>query len=297
MYQEEWKERKIGYVYSILSAFIYALQVVVAKTILGEGIPALDLLVIQYTTCTAMLGLFTLSRRDKSLFCLKKPFWKPIIIQGVIGCASTSFLLYMAMERINAGIASMLLYLCPVYVCLFFMITGIRRIGLANKISVLGAAAGAVLVLNLFGQEGLTFSAFGIALAAIAGVTYAFYGLYADLRLRVLPAEQMLFYMYLVATIMFWILNPDFLIHPPQFQDPALMGRVLFLALLQVMPMALLNLGIRAIGSNRATIIATAELPFTLILAFLFLNETMSPVQVLGIVLIIASILILQIKK
>ena len=297
MQQQELKEKKIGYFYSITSAFIYALQVVVAKTILGEGIPPLDLLLIQYTTCTIILGLFLMTRRDRSLFYLKRENWKNIIIQGIVGCALTSLLLYLAMQQINAGIASMLLYLCPVYVCIFFVLTGIRKIGLANKISVITAAVGAVLVLNLFGQEDMQLSVLGITLAALSGITYAFYGLFADLKLRKLPAEQMLFYMYFVATILFWVLNPDILVHPPQVENAAVWGRIVFLALLQVMPMALLNLGIRAIGSNRATIIATAELPFTLILAFFFLHETMSGIQILGILMIIASILILQIKK
>ena len=101
----------------------------------------------------------------------------------------------------------------------------------------------------------------------------------------------------LCATVGFWILNPDILIHPPVIENSGTWGVIIFLAMLQVLPMALLNLGIRAIGSNRAPLIATAELPLTLILAYFILHESMSGIQFLGFFLSIASILILQIKK
>lgn len=297
MSEVEFKEKRIGYFYSIASAFFYALQVVVAKIVMGQGVPVMDLLVIQYTTCTIILGLFVLSRRDRSLFRLEKRHWKNMIIQGVIGTACTSLLMYLAMQEISAGIASMLLYMCPVYVCIFFMVTGIRKIGLANKISMVMAFVGAFMVLNLFSVGEMRFSAFGILLSVISGMTYAFYSVFADLKLRMIRTETFLFYMYLVATSFMWILNPDILINPPELESSKTLATIIFLALLQVMPMALLNLGIRAIGSNRATIIATAELPFTLILAFFLLNETMNLVQIVGIVMIVISILVLNMKK
>ena len=295
--QMEFKEKRIGYLYSVASAFFYALQVVVAKLVMSQGIPVMDLLVIQYTSCTTILGLFVLSRGNRSLFRLERRYWKNMIIQGVVGAAGTSLLMYLAMQEISAGIASMLLYLCPVYVCVFFMITGLRKIGFANKVSMVMAFVGAFMVLNIFGQGDILVSPWGLFLSGISGVTYAFYSVFSDLKLREVPTETFLFYMYLAATVFLWILNPDILINPPVLESVKTLGILVFLALLQVLPMVFLNLGIRAIGSNRATIIATAELPITLILAFLILHETMSAVQLLGIALIVISIVVLQTGK
>lgn len=177
------------------------------------------------------------------------------------------------------------------------MMTGIRKINALNKISVVLAFAGAMFVLNIFGLGDMKWSLPGLALGTIAGLCYAFYGIHADIRLKEMPAEQMLFYMYFTATVSFWVLNPGFVLHPPEIGSAKIVLLILASIFLQVLPMSLLNLAIRMIGSNKATVIATAELPFTIILAFFLLREQMVPVQILGILLIVAAMVLLQVKK
>ena len=107
---------------------------------------------------------------------------------------------------------------------------------------------------------------------------------------------QMLFYMYLVAMAAFWVLNPGFLADPPRI-PMTLAPVILFAVFLQVMPLALINLSIRMIGSNKTTVIATLELPLTVLLAFFILGEQMTLLQVLGIGLVLIAVIIIQIKK
>lgn len=296
---EKLAASKTGYVLAVASAFFYALQVVVGKFILGAGIEAKSLLVMQYSGSVIILFIFLLIRRKKAGVKLKmdKQYLKPILIQGVLGCCLTSFFFYLALERVNAGICSMLLYMCPVYVCIFFMASGIRKITTYNKISVILAFVGAVFVLNIFSLGDMKWSALGLLLGFLSGICYAFYGIHADLKLKEMPAEQMLFYMYLIAAITFWILCPEFVINPPVIHGVKLWLLIIFVVFLQVLPMALLNLAIRMIGSNKATVIATVELPFTVLLAFIILKEQMALVQIVGILLIVLAVLLLQLKK
>lgn len=289
---------RAGYFLALASALFYALQVVVNKYVISSGVTARDELVIVYTGSTVVLLAVFLLQRKKSGAGLfpEKRFGIPIIVQGVVGCCFTSFFLFLAMERMNAGICSMLLYLCPIYVCIFFMATGIRKISFYNKLAVVLAFAGAVLVLNLVGGGSLKWSAAGILLGVLSGICYAFYSVHADLKLKEMPAMQMLFYMYLVAMAAFWILNPGFLADPPRI-PMTLAPVILFAVFLQVMPLALINLSIRMIGSNKTTVIATLELPLTVLLAFFILGEQMTLLQVLGIGLVLIAVIIIQIKK
>jgi drug/metabolite transporter (DMT)-like permease len=55
-----------------------------------------------------------------------------------------------------------------------------------------------------------------------------------------------------------------------------------------------LNSGIQKLGPTKASIIATVEPVFTTILAVLFLGDTIQPIQVLGGLLILTSLVILQ---
>ncbi|HWR62650.1 MAG TPA: DMT family transporter, partial [Clostridia bacterium] len=61
-----------------------------------------------------------------------------------------------------------------------------------------------------------------------------------------------------------------------------------------ILPVVFLYKGIRLVGAARASIVATAELPATLAISYLFLGETMSCPQLLGVLLIITAIVILQ---
>ena len=289
---------KAGYVLALGAALFYALQVVVNKFILSSGVAAWDQLVMTYTGSTLILlavYLFQQKKKGKA-FLPEKRFVLPTIIQGVFGCCFTSLFFFLAMEHMTAGICSMMLYMCPIYVCIFFMATGIREISFTNKLAVGMAFVGAVLVLNIIGGGSLKWSAAGVVLGLLSGICYAFYSIHADLKLNKMPAMQMLFYMYLVAMLTFWVLNPDFLVHPPQI-PMKLVPVILLAVLLQVLPLALINLSIRMIGSNWTTVIATLELPLTVLLAFLILGEQMTALQILGIVLVLAAVIIIQIRK
>jgi len=64
-----------------------------------------------------------------------------------------------------------------------------------------------------------------------------------------------------------------------------------------VLPLLLYFHGAKLIGVGRASVISTVELPFTVLLAWLFLKETMTLRQVLGGILILAAILLLQLEE
>lgn len=288
---------KLGYGFALGSALCYAIQVILGKFILKSGMAAFDLLLIQYSCTTIILAIFLLSKRDASLFHCPKIQLGKVALQGIIGAAGTSILLYLAMERIDAGVASMLLYLCPVFVCLFFIFTGIKKIGLPNRIAVAISFIGAFLVLNIFPFHDGAISLTGILFGVCAGISYAFYNLFADLKLRDIKTETLLFYMYIFATAILYVINFRIFFHPPHIEEPFILALVCFSSIFQVAPMALLNLGIRSIGADKSSVVITAELPFTVILAFFVLGEAMVPLQLLGIVMIVSAILILQLKK
>jgi drug/metabolite transporter (DMT)-like permease len=64
-----------------------------------------------------------------------------------------------------------------------------------------------------------------------------------------------------------------------------------------VLPVFGLNAGIRALGSTRSAIIATFEPVLTALLALVFLGELLQPLQWLGGLIIIASVIVLQIRR
>jgi len=64
-------------------------------------------------------------------------------------------------------------------------------------------------------------------------------------------------------------------------------------ALLCNIPLMIYYMGLKIVGANISSIISTAEIPFTLLLARLILQETLNGYQVVGGLLIMTSVIIL----
>jgi len=106
-----------------------------------------------------------------------------------------------------------------------------------------------------------------------------------------------LFYAMVFAALMWNILHPplEAFFHP---YNVVQWGWIVYIGVMgTLVPFGLYLEGINLIRSTRASITATLE-PITAgVISFIFLNEIMEPLQIAGGVLVIASIIILQIKQ
>jgi drug/metabolite transporter (DMT)-like permease len=62
-------------------------------------------------------------------------------------------------------------------------------------------------------------------------------------------------------------------------------------------PFSLYFAGLRHLDPTRAIIVSCLEPVFSIIIAVLVLGETLSPIQILGVVLVLAAILIIQVPS
>lgn len=287
------KKSSLGYIYVALAAFFFALIAIIGKSAFNTGMKVYDLLVMQNAVSAVMMFIY-LFIKDKKSMILTKGQLKRIIIQGTFGSTATTVFFYLALEKINAGIASMLIFTHPVFVTLFFVITGIRKISLVNNLALMLAVIGSGMVINLFNLNFTETPVIGLVYGVICSIAYAFFNVFADLKLNDVKSEVLAMYTSVVMFVISAILNPGFFRFDITL-TPQMVFYVFELAVVSgILPVVFLYKGIALVGSEKSTIIATAELPITLILAFLVLNETMVFTQVIGVVFIVGAVLVLQ---
>ena len=215
-----------GYFYAILAAFLYSLVSVVAKNLVMGGTQPLQVTFYQYLFTVLILGIWILIRNRGSFRCEVKKICSFALL-GIIGGACTNMLFYSALQYLSAGISSMLLFLHPVFITLFFAATRIKKMRLVNYFSVLLAAFGAAVVLDVFSDE-LSFSPLGIVLGILSAVTYAFYNIYADLKVKEDDPNIINFYActasFLFTTVMLAGRGISFIV------DPAALPPIFFIA-------------------------------------------------------------------
>ncbi len=284
---------KVGYIYVLLAAFFFALIAVIGKTVMNTGINVFDLLILQNAVALLFMLIYFATIDIKKLH-LSKANLKTVLIQGFIGSAGTTILFYMALQRMNAGIASMLLFTHPVLVSLYFMLTRTKRITVTNNLALLSAFLGSIMVINIFNIDMTRTPWIGLCFGVMSSIFYAFYNIYADMRLKSFEPLVITFYTTLTSLAVTLMLHPGFFKLEFAFTTELLLYVCELAVVSGILPVIFLYKGINLVGADKASIVATSELPITILMSFLVLGERMDLVQLTGIALIIISIIILQ---
>lgn len=205
------------------------------------------------------------------------------------GLATTCY--FAALTRISAGTTSLLLYLAPACVILFGWLAG-RRPRAAHLGAVALAAAGLALIAGLPGPA--DHDQLGLLFAAGAALLYAGYLLANEHLLRGLPPLSTTAHLTLVAGLYFL----GYALLTRQFQlpsQPTHWGIILGMALAATLiPVPALFAAIQRLGAASASLIATLEPVFAVLLAAVVLGEPLRPSLILGGLLILGGAVLSQ---
>ncbi len=286
---------KKGYLYACLAAFFFAFIAIIGKGILRDGIGPFQLLTMQYSFSIIILFVYILMTNRKAL----KTNWRELrlfMLQGILGSAFTNLLFYTALQTINAGMASLLLFINPVYITLFFSFSGIRKIKAHNWFALVCAVIGSILVLNLFQKGQNQIALQGLIFGGLSGLCYAFYNVFADLKLKNISPNKINMYSSifgLIFTIIIGLITGQNLQFPGEH-----VFSILALSILSgILPILFIYKALQLIGSEKVSVIASLELPITLILAYLVLNEHMQWIQIIGVLMVIVATFILHLNE
>jgi len=283
----------IGYIYVSLAAFFFALIAVIGKTVINTGINVFDLLILQNAVALLFILVY-FAVVDIRKLRLNAENIRTILIQGFIGSAGTTVMFYLALQRMNAGIASMLLFTHPVLVSLYFMLTRTKKITVTNNLALVSAFLGSIMVINIFDIDLARTPLMGLFFGVISSIFYAFYNIYADMRLKSFEPLVIAFYTTLTSLVVTLMLHPGFFRLEFAFTTELLLYVCELAVVSGILPVIFLYKGIKLVGADKASIVATSELPITILMSFLVLGERMNLVQLAGVALIIGSIIILQ---
>jgi len=99
-----------------------------------------------------------------------------LLIAGVVGILGTNAFNFIAITRISPAQASVIAYLWPMMALLLAGAFGLKRLRLRHAVAVALGFAGAVLVIDPFGET--AFDIIGIGCALLAGLSWAGYTTY-----------------------------------------------------------------------------------------------------------------------
>ena len=292
----------------LTAATLWALNGAVSKVILTSGgVTSERLTQVRATGAFLLLfGVLLVWRRGTLRVDRRElPF---LAAFGIGGLALVAWFYFVAIERLEIGVALLIQYIAPVLVALYARYVlhepVRRRIWAALALSIVGLS----LLLQLW--QGLELDGIGLLASLGAALTFALYILMADRGLRRRTTSSLLAYGFLFAAL-FWAVVQPWTSFPWDLVDDtvSLLGRLdsvelpvwLLMAWMVVLgtivPFGLLVAALRHITPTRAGILAMFEPVAGTAIAYAWLREELEPVQLVGAVVVLCGIVLAQTSR
>jgi len=202
---------------------------------------------------------------------------------------------YIAIDRLPVGVALSLQYTAPVLLLVAGVLAGRRQPGPLVWAAAATTLAGAVLVSRaLSGLEGV--SASGLAAGATSAGFFALYLTTAKVagRRGAHPAT-VLVWGFVFSIVVWTVVAPWWSWPYASLSSPSVAAAVVAVGLLgTLLPFFLAVGAVRVLSPATAGIAATVEPPFAAAFAWIFLGESLTPLQIAGAALVVVGVVIAQ---
>jgi drug/metabolite transporter (DMT)-like permease len=224
--------------------------------------------------------------------------WAAIVGLGFLGYYLASFLDFIGLQWVGAGVGRLILYLFPTLVVLLSFLFLRKRPSWREIAALALSYAGIALVLsNQLGGENRLF-ALGAALVFASALCYAVYLVAGSQMVKRVGSMRFTAYSTVIATIpaliQFFALEPAGALDLP----PAVWGYAIILATAStVLPLFLQAEALNRIGANHFALIGAIGPVSVAITSALGLDEPFTAMQALGGALVIFGVLLVSLKK
>jgi DME family drug/metabolite transporter len=214
------------------------------------------------------------------------------LVLGVLGVAVSNYFYYVAIQKTNVATAIILQYTAPVWLLLYVVARGRQKLSLQKVAAVGLAVTGIALVIGIVGgtstsENGNNFlrlNPAGLLAALLASFSFAFYNIVGHGVLTRYDRWRVLLYPpWRIAAVHYAGVQWAFLF---VFSMISVLGAFSFYFL-----------GLQHLEPTRAIIASCLEPVFSILLAAALLGEVMHSVQAVGIVLVLAAIVIVQLPS
>ena len=291
-----------GVLMSMAGAICFSTKAVFVKLTYATGYPIdpvalLALRMIFSLPFFVVSAAFTSQQKENKKFTGKQ--WVSVALVGMLGYYVSSYLDFVGLQYVSAGIERLILFTFPTFV-LIISATFLKKT--AQPVQWLAVALTYVGLIVAFGAEARFNSTpeffLGSACIFICAITYALYVTGSGQLIPAVGAVKFNSYAMSFASIAvlihFFVTSEQSLLGLP----PIVYWYSVAMALVgTVLPSYLVSLGIKRLGSNVAAIIASVGPVSTIIQAHYFLGESFSVLQGVGTLFILAGVLLISWKS
>ncbi|NEX64376.1 DMT family transporter [Noviherbaspirillum galbum] len=286
-----------GLAIAIVGAVLFSAKAIVAKLIYRYQVDAVTLIAFRMMFSLPFFAVIAFWQ-SRSAPALDKGMLFKIMLLGLLGYYLSSFLDFLGLQYISAGLERLILFLTPSFVLLISLVFLKKKISPLEWLALSTAYAGTVLVFVHDVRLGGSNVMLGGGFVLGSAVSYAVYLLLSGELVRKVGAMRLVAYAMCVSSVaciaQFFLLRPVSLLVQPQ----AVYGLSLLNAVLcTVLPVFLTMIAVARIGAPTASQAGMIGPVSTLFLGYAVLGEPVTGIQLAGTALVLAGIYLLSRKK
>ena len=289
-------DRGTGAALALFAAIGFSAKAVLVKLAYREGIDTVSLLALRMAFSAPFFAVsaWWSSRGESRPLAARDA--GAIVVLGLTGYYLSSYLDFLGLESITAGLERLILFLYPtvtvVVTALLYRRPVPRVVKLAMGLSYLGIG---LVFFHDLGQTAGSQTVWGSLFVFGGMLAYSFYLVGTGHVIGRVGTVRFTAYALLVSTaaslVQFVLVHG---LHVPQHAGPHVLALALGMAVFStVLPVFMLSFAIRHIGSDRASLIGSIGPVSTIALAWWFLGEAVTALQIAGSALVLFGVILI----
>ncbi len=293
----------MGYVFALAAALLFGTNGSVTKVIIGAGLEPAQLTLFRVAG-TAIISALVLLFSNRKAFRVTFRQLVLLAILGIFGVALLQYTYAVAIGVLPVGITLLIEYTAVLVVALFAFFFFKEKVRARLWVAISFVLIGLAVVAQIWASELVPF---GVLMAFGASACLAVYFLLGEREVGKTSPMAVAFWTMSTSTVFWLIFSGWWQIDPELFTEPVSMsGNLDWMNIPLAVPLAwnvimgsfvpffLSLLALKYLTATAAGIVASAEVIFAFLVAWLWLGETLNPVQIIGAVVVLCGIVLAQ---
>ena len=290
--------RAIGVAMAVAGVVCFSLRPILIKLAYGYVVDPITLLALRmifslpfFLAAAAWVG------RDAGRAPLTRADTRAIVFLGFIGYYFASFVDFLGLQYISAGLGRLILFLYPTLVVVLSVAFLHKRPSIREIAALIVTYSGVAVVMSTVLGGGNADLPLGAALCFASAAGYAVYLVASSPVVQRVGSIRFTAYATTVASILciaqFFVLRPLEALALP----PAVYGIAVAMAIFStVVPVFITSEALRRIGANQVALIGALGPVTTIFFGWIGLDETMTPVQLAGAALVLGGVMLVTLR-
>ena len=292
----------IGILMVLVASVTVSSKAIIVKLAYAYPVDAATLIALRMAfSIPFFLALAVWAGRNSTSAVSRRDAWR-IGVLGVVGGYGPMWLDFAGLAYVSAGLERIILFLYPTMVVMMSAVLFKQRIGARELFALITGYLGVGLVvghdISLL-KNGAENTLLGAGLVFASAIVYAAYLVYSGRLIPRIGSARFTAYTMLMAActsgVHFAATNHLVPILDLPYQVYAL--SLLMAVIATVLPAVLLNAGILRIGSSQASLVSSVGPVSTILLAYMFLGEDVTWLQLGGTALVLAGVLAITLGR